>query len=115
MKPNRRSLSCLLVFLALVCELTVAEGKPNVVILATGGTIAGAAASATQAGYQSGAVTIDAMIAAVPGVRDLANIKGEQIANVGSQDMTFDILITLAKRINDLAKSNDVDGIVITH
>jgi len=60
-------------------------------------------------------VTIDAMIAAVPGVGDLANIKGEQIANVGSQDMTFDILIKLAKRINDLAKSADVDGIVITH
>src|SRR5437867_6408327 len=89
--------------------------KPNVMILATGGTIAGAAATGTQAGYQSGAVTIDAMIAAVPGVGDLANIKGEQIANVGSQDMSFDILIKLAKRINDLAKSADVDGIVITH
>lgn len=89
--------------------------KPNVIILATGGTIAGAAATGTQAGYQSGAVTIDAMIAAVPGVGDLANIKGEQIANVGSQDMSFDILIKLAKRINDLAKSADVDGIVVTH
>jgi L-asparaginase len=89
--------------------------KPNIIILATGGTIAGAAATGTQAGYQSGAVTIDAMIAAVPGIRDLANIKGEQISNVGSQDMSFDILIKLAKRINELAKSNDVDGFVITH
>jgi L-asparaginase len=89
--------------------------KPNIIILATGGTIAGAAATGTQAGYQSGAVTIDAMITAVPGVRDLANIKGEQISNVGSQDMSFDILLKLAKRINDLAKSNDIDGFVITH
>ena len=56
-------------------------------ILATGGTIAGAAATGTQAGYTSGAVTIDAMLAAVPGIKDLANIKGEQISNVGSQDM----------------------------
>src|SRR5262245_56337464 len=89
--------------------------KPNVVILATGGTIAGAAATGTQAGYTSGAVTIDAMIAGVPGLTDLANIKGEQLSNVGSQDMSFDILLKLAKRINELAASPDVDGIVITH
>ena len=89
--------------------------KPNIVILATGGTIAGAAATGTQAGYTSGAVTIDTMIAAVPGVKDLAHLKGEQISNVGSQDMSFDILLKLAKRINELAKSNEVDGFVITH
>ena len=89
--------------------------KPNVVILATGGTIAGAAATGTQSGYKSGAVTIDAMLAAVPGISDLATIKGEQISNVGSQDMSFQILLTVAKRINELAKSPDVDGFVITH
>ena len=88
---------------------------PNVTILATGGTIAGAAATATQASYTSGAVTIDAMLAAVPGIRNLANIRGEQISNVGSQDMTFEIMLTLAKRINALSAQNDVDGIVVTH
>jgi L-asparaginase len=88
--------------------------KPNIVILATGVTIAGAAATGTQSGYTSGAVTIDAMIAGVPGLADLATIKGEQIANVGSQDMSFDIMLTLVKRINELAKG-DVDGFVITH
>ena len=92
-----------------------AQKKPNIVILATGGTIAGAAASGTQAAYTSGAVTIDAMIAAVPGIKDMANIKGEQISNVGSQDMSFDIMLKLAKRINELIKQPDVDGIVITH
>jgi len=91
------------------------ERKPNVVILATGGTIAGAAATGTQSGYTSGAVTIDAMIKGVPGLTDLANIKGEQVSNVGSQDMSFDIMLKLAKRINELAKGSDVDGIVITH
>jgi len=97
-------------------QLATAQGKkPNVTILATGGTIAGAGATGTQAAYTSGAVTIDAMLAAVPGIKDLANIKGEQVSNVGSQDMSFDILLKLAKRINELAKSNDVDGIVITH
>ena len=89
--------------------------KRNITILATGGTIAGAAASGTQAAYTSGAVTIDAMIAAVPGIKDMANIKGEQISNVGSQDMSFEIMLKLAKRINELMKNNEVDGIVITH
>ena len=88
---------------------------PNIVILATGGTIAGAAATGTQAGYTSGAVTIDAMLTAVPDIKNLANIKGEQISNVGSQDITFDIMLTLAKRINVLLAQKDVDGIVVTH
>jgi len=91
------------------------QKKPNIVILATGGTIAGAAATGTQAGYTSGAVTIDAMIAAVPGIKDLANISGEQISNVGSQDMSFNIMLTLAKRINELLAKPHVDGIVVTH
>jgi L-asparaginase len=108
------------VALALVLTLAAsqyaaAQKKPHIVILATGGTIAGAAATSTQAAYTSGAVTIDAMIAAVPGIKDMADIKGEQISNVGSQDMSFDIMLKLAKRINELMKSSDVDGIVITH
>jgi L-asparaginase len=94
---------------------TDAAAKPNIVILATGGTIAGAAATGTQAGYTSGAVTIDAMLKAVPGIMDLATIKGEQISNVGSQDMSFEIMLKLAKRINELLAQPSVDGVVITH
>jgi L-asparaginase len=104
------------VALAVSAHPAHAQGrKPNVVILATGGTIAGAAATGTQSGYTSGAVGIDTMIAAVPGIGDLATIKGEQISNVGSQDMSFAILLNVAKRINELAKSPDVNGFVITH
>src|SRR5215510_12710545 len=113
--PNARSL-LLIFFTILSVQFAAAQAKrPTVVILATGGTIAGAASTGTQSGYTSGAVTIDAMIAAVPGIKDLANIKGEQISNVGSQDMSFDIMLKVAKRINELAARNDVDGIVITH
>src|SRR5436305_3038383 len=97
-------------------DLSVAQNqKANIVILATGGTIAGAAATGTQAAYTSGAVTIDAMLDAVPGLKELANIKGEQISNVGSQDMTVEIMLSLAHRINTLLAQNDVDGIVVTH
>src|SRR6188474_392231 len=113
MKTNRIGL-LLLISVFWAASVVAQTKKPNVVILATGGTIAGAAATGTQAGYTSGAVTIDAMIAAVPGIRNLANIKGEQISNVGSQDMSFEIMLALAKRINGLAATNDVDGIVVT-
>jgi len=89
--------------------------RPRVVILATGGTIAGTAASGTQAGYASGQVSVDAMIDAVPGIRALADVRGEQVANVGSQDMTFAIMIELANRINALLADDAVNGVVITH
>jgi L-asparaginase len=117
MKPSQyRKLAVVAAGIVLTLQLNAAQTKkPNIVILATGGTIAGAAATGTQSGYTSGAVGIDTMIAGVPGIRDLANIKGEQISNVGSQDMSFDILLKVAKRINELTKSADVDGIVITH
>jgi L-asparaginase len=101
----------------LISVFVLAQTKqlPNVTILATGGTIAGAAASGTQSGYTSGQVTIDAMINAVPGITKLATIKGEQISNVGSQDMSFEIMMKLAKRINEIDKTKAVNGIVITH
>jgi len=89
--------------------------KPNIVILATGGTIAGAAASTTDAGYQSGAVGVDILINAVPQMKELANVKGEQIASIGSQDMNDEVWLKLGKRVNELLASPTCDGVVITH
>ena len=89
--------------------------KPNIVILATGGTIAGAGACAAQEAYNSGTVTIDAMLDAVPGIKRLANIKGEQVSNLGSQDISFAILLTLSKRINALLLDPRINGVVVTH
>ena len=91
------------------------SGKPRIVILGTGGTIAGAAESATSASYTSGQFAIDELIAAIPEVLDIAEISGEQVASIGSQDMNDDIWLLLAKRCNVLLAQNDVDGIVITH
>jgi L-asparaginase len=88
---------------------------PNIVILATGGTIAGAGASSTGSAYTSGQVKIEAMIDAVPNIRKLANLRGEQTANVGSQDMSVKVWLDLANRINTLLATDSVDGIVITH
>ena len=88
---------------------------PNIVVLATGGTIAGAAASDVQAGYTSGQVGVEQLLAAVPQAKKLANLKGEQISNIGSQDMNDEVWFKLARRINELTAMKDVDGIVITH
>ena len=88
----------------------------HIKILATGGTIAGRGANAqSTTGYQAGAINIEDLLTSVPGIDSLANISSEQIANIGSQDMTEDILITLARRCEDLLQDSDVDGIVITH
>ena len=90
--------------------------KPNVVILATGGTIAGSAASNTEmTGYKAGVLGIDVLLTAVPEIHKVANVKGEQISNIGSQSMTNEIWLKLAKRINELLAKPDVDGVVITH
>lgn len=90
--------------------------KPNVVILVTGGTIAGSAASNTQmTGYKAGALGIDVLLQAVPEIHKVANVKGEQISNIGSESMNNKIWLKLAKRINELLAKPDVDGIVITH
>ena len=92
-----------------------AKAPARLAVLATGGTIAGAAASDVQAGYTSGQVGVEQLLAAVPQAKKLATMKGEQIANIGSQDMNDEVWLKLARRVNELAASSDVDGIVITH
>jgi L-asparaginase len=94
---------------------SVLFAKPNIIILATGGTIAGSGTSSTKSAYSAGAVTVDKLLAAVPSINDMANIKGEQISNIGSQEMNNEVWLKLAKRANELLKRDDVDGVVITH
>jgi L-asparaginase len=89
--------------------------KPRIVIVATGGTIAGAAESTTAAGYQSGAVAVDVLIKAVPQMKAFADVRGVQVSSIGSQDMNDEVWIKLATEVNKLAAQADVDGIAITH
>jgi len=89
--------------------------KPKIVIVATGGTIAGSAESATAAGYSSGAVGVDVLINAVPQLKDLADVSGEQVASIGSQDMNDEVWLKLAKRVNEILARPEVTGVAITH
>ena len=84
-------------------------------VLATGGTIAGAAGSDVDRGYRSGEVAVEGLLAAVPGLGALAHLTGEQVAQVGSQDMNDQLWLTLAARVNALFTRDDADGVVITH
>ncbi|OQE28485.1 hypothetical protein PENSTE_c003G05625 [Penicillium steckii] len=90
---------------------------PNITIFATGGTIAGSDSSSTATtGYTSGAVGVRALIDAVPSMLDIANVAGVQTANVGSEDITSDILISLSKQINKLVcDDSTMAGAVVTH
>lgn len=89
---------------------------PNVKILATGGTIAGAAASNAQmTGYKVGDIGIQTLIDAVPWMKRYANVSGEQVVNISSNNMTDEIWLKIAARVNELAADQHVNGIVITH
>lgn len=112
---NLKKLSLLAVVLLTSVATAFAQQKPNVYILATGGTIAGTGKSATASGYTAGQVAIQSLIDAVPQMQDVANVTGEQVVNIGSQDMNDQVWLTLAKRINELLAQSNVDGIVITH
>ena len=81
----------LLLIACLAVSTLVAAELPKIVVLATGGTIAGAAASDVQAGYASGQVGVDQLLAAVPQAKKLAVMRGEQISNIGSQDMNDEV------------------------
>src|SRR3954468_17142796 len=90
------------------------KNLPNIKILATGGTIAGAGAAGGY-GYTSGQFKVEDLIKAVPDLDKLANLSGEQVANIGSQDMNDAVWLKLANRVNQLLADSSVDGIVITH
>jgi L-asparaginase len=106
--------SMLMATIALMLIASAAYAKPKIMILATGGTIAGAQASTAEAGYKSGSFSVDDLIKAVPQLKDIADISGEQVANIGSQTMNHEVWLKLAKRINEALKG-DTDGVVITH
>src|SRR5262249_60257162 len=75
----------------------------NVVVVATGGTIAGAGAgAAASATYQAAKVPVDKLIAGVPELKDVANVRGEQVVQIASESFTNAHLIQLGKRVSAL-------------
>jgi L-asparaginase len=106
-------------YLLLACGVVLAAERsalPKVVVIGTGGTIAGSAASSTEFHeYKPGKVAIQALIDGIPGLRNTADVRSEQLFQVGSASLTSDHWLKLAHRINKLLAQDDVDGIVVTH
>jgi L-asparaginase len=90
---------------------------PQVVILGTGGTIAGRGTSPLQtAGYKAGELSVTELTQAAPGLDQIAQIHCEQICNVASSAITVETWLQMARRINDILQNQpQVSGIVITH
>ena len=90
-------------------------GKPHILLLATGGTIAGTAQAGSQVRYASGQLSPEMLIAAVPALAQVATIDVQQVAAVGSQDMSVAIWLDLVARLRRAFADKSIDGIVITH
>lgn len=111
----KKTLTALTLSIGLLLPLT-SFAKNNVVVVATGGTIAGAGASSTNsATYTAAKVPVDDLLNAVPQIKDLANVSGVQAMQVASESITDKELLSLARQVNDLVKKSDVNGVVITH
>ncbi|MEN8292662.1 type II asparaginase [Acinetobacter radioresistens] len=111
----KKTLSALTLSLGLLLPFS-AFAKNNVVVVATGGTIAGAGASSTNsATYTAAKVPVDDLLNAVPQIQNLANVTGVQALQVASESITDKELLTIARKVNELVKRPDVNGVVITH
>ncbi|MFZ3286015.1 MAG: type II asparaginase [Telluria sp.] len=119
-QKTAQSMIALFGFLFLVATATHAKDAApklaNVTILATGGTIAGTGASSTTTvGYTAATVGVQSLIQAVPELAKVANVTGEQVFQIASENMSNEHWLTLAKRVNALLAQDKVDAIVITH
>jgi L-asparaginase len=94
----------------------MAKKKPPItVILGTGGTIAGQAASPSDnTGYTAGQISVAQLVAAVPALQGLP-LETEQVAQIDSKDMSFAVWQALLARGQHHLAREEVGGIVITH
>lgn len=90
----------------------------KIVVLGTGGTIAGTSAQAgDNIGYTAAQVGVEQLLAAVPGLQALAGgaLVAEQVAQIDSKDMDGEVWRTLALRCAHHLNDPEVKGLVITH
>ncbi|MED5619376.1 asparaginase [Ideonella sp. BN130291] len=91
------------------------QNKQRVVILGTGGTIAGRSAQAgDNVGYTAGQIGVDALVAAVPALAGEA-LEAQQVAQLDSKDMDHATWLLLAQHLAYQLARPEVQGVVITH
>lgn len=91
----------------------------KIVILGTGGTIAGAAASALDhTGYTAGQLGVADLLAGLPTaamVGGADRFMVEQLAQIDSKDMGFEVWVKLAQRVAHHLSQSEVQAVLITH
>jgi len=115
MKKLTPLISFLLLSLSLWAGTINPDQRPRIVILATGGTIAGSANNSTNASYKPGVISVEQIIATVPDIEKIAVLKGIQVCNISSQNMELSIWLKLYNAIDSLFSNDLCDGVVITH
>ena len=96
-------------------DAVTAANLPRILVLATGGTIAGQADPRATGAYKSGQITGEQLVQSVPGLDKLAKLSAEQISSIGSQDMNDKVWFALAHRIQQAFDKDEADGVVVTH
>ena len=89
--------------------------KPKVVIIGTGGTIAGRAVSATDLAYDAAQLSVDELLEVVPGLKDIADISATNLFALNSKDMGPGEWLKLAQCIETFTENQDTAGVVVTH
>lgn len=106
---------------AAAAPASVPDHAPRrIVVLGTGGTIAGTATNADDnVGYTAGQVAVAQLLDAVPALRRRCaqgwSIESEQVAQIDSKDMSHAVWRRLAERVQVHLDRPEVDGIVVTH
>ncbi len=93
----------------------MAQNLPAIVLLATGGTIAGSGEGASLGRYKSGELGVKELLKAIPSLNKIARIQGEQISNIGSQDVNEEVWFKLAQSAQEWLDDSRIQGVVITH
>jgi len=86
--------------------------KKRVLIIATGGTIAG---NSHGTGYNSAVFTVEQLLTFVPQIAEIADIETAQFCNIGSQNMDFQIVQQLSEYVQKRIYEKSIHGVVILH
>jgi len=90
----------------------MAQSKPTVVVITTGGTIASRLDPAT--GGVVPAVSGEDLVRAVPGLSDIAEVEVRPFGNVLGPALTPEDLFTIASQANEALARGEVSGVVVT-
>ncbi len=95
--------------------MNILKKEKNILVIGTGGTIAGVGDEGKTLCYNSAQINVGSILSKVPCIEDLANIKSKELYNIDSCDMDIEKLINMSCYIEEMAARDDVDGFVITH